>query len=239
MKISQLNSGYFYGFDLLNEANLINAEEEFEGHALKSYIEHYLQHVNSPQAKKMFGVKVGKLLMNDERYHSVVRPGQLTPDAPAWAIAALRKKQLVFFKPDTELDDSMQHLSHYVSALEHDSTSNNNDIKAFANREIAGFPKAENLQLLVKKSQDYFKRGTKKVERSTEGMKMIHDSGDGFRWFLLQTPEAYKREGKALQNCIGSYYTRDSSREQGYELVILRKANDESIVAARIKNKAH
>ncbi len=237
MKISQLNSGHFYGFDLLNEANLLNGEEAYEGHALKSYIEHYLQHLNSPEAKMMFGNKVAKLLMNDERYHSVVR--ELPPGAPKWAIAAKRKRELVYFKPDTELDDSMQHLSHYVSALEHDSTGNNNDVKAFANREIAGFPKAENLQLLVKKSQDYFKRGTKKVERSEEGMKMIHDSGDGFRWFLLQTPEAYKREGKALQNCIGSYYTRDSSREQGYELIILRKANNESIVAARIKNKAH
>ncbi|KKL89111.1 hypothetical protein LCGC14_1917970, partial [marine sediment metagenome] len=237
MKIIQLNSGYFYGFDLLNEANLLNGEEAYEGHALKSYIEHYLQHLNSPQAKNMFGNKVAKLLMNDERYHSVVR--ELPPNAPKWAVIAKRKKELVYFKPEADLDEAMQHLSHYVSALELDSTSNNNDVKAFANREIAGFPKAENLQLLVKKSQDYFKRGTKKASRSEEGMKMIHDHGDGFKWFLLQTPDAYKREGKALQNCIGSYYTRDSARESGYEIIVLRKANNESVVAARIKNKEH
>lgn len=239
MKINQLNPSYFQSFGQLNEANVLNADPsmEYDGYSIKKYLEHYLQYLTSDQAKKMFVTKLGKLFMNDERYHHVVR--ELPPTAPKWAHEAKRKKELVYFKADANLDDIMQHLAHYVDALEHDSQSPNNDIKAFANREIAGFPKAENIDMLAKKSQEYFKRGTKKTDRSEEGMKQIYDAGDGFKWYLLQTPEAYQREGKALQNCIGSYYTRANSRDRGFEIVVMRKGNNESVVAARIGNKSN
>ncbi len=235
MKIINLNSGHFFG--LLNEANVLNLKDEFEGVSIVKYIEFYLQHLGSNDAKKMFSKKLGKLFVNDERFHHVVR--QLPPNAPSWARDAARKKQLVYFKPDGDLDDAMEHLSHYVNAIEHDLKGDNPDNQAVAKRELTGFPKAENLDMLMSKSQDYFKRGSKKATRSEEGMTQIHDSGGGYRWYILQTSEAYKREGKALQNCIGQMYTRSSSRDSGYEMVVMRKGNDETVVAARINNKAH
>ena len=240
MKITLLNPIYLHSLALLNEANVLNVDPnmEYDGVSIAGYINHYLQFLSSDVAKKMFFTKLGKFFKNDERFLSNVRK-ELPQNAPPWAREAMRKRELVFFKPDATLDDTMMHLAHYVAALEHDSQSPNNDIKAFANGEIAGFPKAENLTLLAKKSQDYFKRGTKKTNRSEEGMKQIYDAGDGFKWYLLQTPEAYQREGKALQNCIGSYYTRANSRDRGFEIVVMRKGNNETVVAARIGNKSN
>jgi hypothetical protein len=235
MKITTLNSGYFHG--LLNEANVLNGPEQlkYEGHSIEGYLSHYLQYLGSAEAKKMFTKKLTKLLQNDERYLHDVR--RLPPGAPPWAQDALRKKELVYFKPEAELDQTLEHMTHYVAALENDSKSEDNDVKVFANREIAGFPKAESLDLLAKKSQEYFKRGTKKVGRSEEGLAQIHDHGDGFKWFIIKSSEALKREGKVLQNCIGSYYTPQSLERSGEAIVVMRKPNGESVVAARIANK--
>lgn len=235
MKIFELERSAVYNFDFLTEANIFNKKEEYEGYSIESYLTHYANQLGSQESKNMFIKKVGKLLMNDERFHNVVR--KLPPNAPDWARQAVRKKELVYFAPNDNLNDSMQHIAHYIEALEHDIKGDNKDQIAFANREIGGFGKAENLDLIIKKSQEYFKRGTKKTSRSVEGMIQIHDSGNGFKWYLLQTPEAYKREGKALQNCIGQIYTRNSSKNSGYELVVMRKGNNDTVVAARIQNK--
>jgi hypothetical protein len=235
MKITTLNSGYFYG--LLNEANVLNREEalEYEGHSIQGYLEHYMQYLGTTDAKKMFTTKLAKLLQNDERYLHVVR--KLPHGAPPWAVQGQRRKELVYFKPETELDQTIEHLTHYIAALENDIKSDNNDIRVFAEREIAGFRKAGSLDLLAKKSQDYFKRGTKKVGRSEEGLTNIHDHGDGFNWYIIRSSEALKREGKVLQNCIGSYYTPASLERNGEAIVVMRKPNGESVVAARIHNE--
>ena len=54
MKITTLNSGYFY--ELLNEANVLNGPEKlsYEGHSIEGYITHYLQYLGSTDSKKMF-----------------------------------------------------------------------------------------------------------------------------------------------------------------------------------------
>ena len=242
MKIINLNHGYFYG--LLTEANVFNVKElytftdedgrEFEV-SIFNYLDHFLQFFNDPNIKKMFTKKLTKLLLNDERYLHHVR--KLPPNAPEWAIKAIKAKNLMVFKSEQELDQVLEHMSHYLAALEEDMKSGNPDREAFANRELNGFPKAESLDLLAKKSQDYFKRGTKKADRSEEGLVQLHDHGDGYKWYLLNNQVAYEREGKALQNCIGKQYTAAKAKAEGTAMLVLRKPNGESVVAASVKNK--
>lgn len=242
MKITNLNHGYFYG--LLNEANVYNAKESYtftndDGEtfdvSIAKYLDFYLQFFNDPNIEKMFIKKLTKLLINDERYLHHVR--KLPDNAPDWAIKAVKSKNLMVFKSEQELDQVLEHMSHYLAALEEDVMSENQDIATFAYREIKGFPKAESLDLLAKKSQDYFKRGTKKTDRSEEGLVQIHDHGDGYRWYLLKNQTAFEREGKALQNCIGKQYTAAKAKAEGYAMLVLRKPNGESVVAASVKNK--
>lgn len=242
MKITNLTHGYFYG--LLNEANVFNVTEPYtftndDGEkfdvSLTKYLDFYLQFFNDPNIEKMFIKKLTKLLVNDERYLHHVR--KLPDNAPEWAVKAVKAKTLVVFKSEQELDSVLEHMSHYLAALEEDVMSENQDIATFAEREIKGFPKAESLDLLAKKSQDYFKRGTKKSDRSEEGLVQIHDHGDGYKWFLLKNQAAFEREGKSLQNCIGKQYTAAKAKAEGYAMIVLRKPNGASVVAASVKNK--
>ena len=148
----------------------------------------------------------------------------------------------VYFQPTDELNDKMAHVSHYLVALRQDSqdTADNNK-KVFAEREINGFPKIGDLDTIVKKSEEYFKRGSGKKQEgpSEEGMTMIADVGGGDRWFILQSNEAFRREGKTLQNCIGGMYTLAKSKQQGYSIIVMRTSDNDTVVAARIINKSN
>lgn len=239
MKIIDINNGFFYELSsMITEANVVNVKVDFDGNSITKYVNHYAENLGSQEVKQIFAKKIAKLLVNDERFLYAVR--NLPDNAPEWTKEAMQKGELVYFKPSAELDQSMEHLTHYMSALEQDSqNTENRDAMVYAQRELAGFSKAENLDILIKKSNEYFKRGSKKAGRSEEGMKEILDVGNGFVWYLLTSADAYRREGKTLQNCIGAIWTRDKAKKDGKEIVVLRKANGESIVAARIDNNSH
>jgi hypothetical protein len=242
MKITNLNSGYFYG--LLNEANVLNAKKTFEyGNpaepdgpvtSIERYLEHYLQYLGEDKTKEMFVKKLSKLLANDERYLNHVR--RFEPGMPEWAKKAIMKKELVYFQPEGELNEMIEHLTHYLNALETNMKSPDNNIVAFSKKEYDGFIKAENLKLLEKKSQEYFKRGSKKATKSEEGMDQIADYS-GWKWFIMRTAEAFEREGKTLQNCFGDGMTPASVKAEGLSILIMRKPNGESVVAASVNNK--
>ncbi len=236
MKVIDINTGNYFGLDLLNEANVVNIKDAFDGDSIAAYLDRYAENIGRADIKKMFTKKLSRLLMNDERFHHAVR--QLPDDAPDWAKEALQKGELVYFKSHPTLDQTMEHMTHYLSAIEQALEGDNNDEKTVANRELQGFPKAESLDVLEKKSQEYFKRGSKKAASSEEGMTEIMDPGDNYKWFLLKTADAYRRAGKVLQNCIGSYWTREKAKKQGMEIVVLRGPQGFH-VAARINNKDH
>ncbi|MHA2403869.1 MAG: hypothetical protein ACXADH_12815, partial [Candidatus Kariarchaeaceae archaeon] len=136
MKITNLNSGYFYG--LLNEANVLNAKKTFEyGNpaepdgpvtSIERYLEHYLQYLGEDKTKEMFVKKLSKLLANDERYLNHVR--RFEPGMPEWAKKAIMKKELVYFQPEGELNEMIEHLTHYLNALETNTKSPDNNIVA-------------------------------------------------------------------------------------------------------------
>lgn len=238
MKILDITQNEILKLSMLNEANVINIKDEFEGHdSIAMYLKHYAENLPQ-QAQKGFIKKLSKLLINDERFLYAVR--KLPANAPDWAKEAQAKGDLMYFKSSQELDQKMEHLMHYVAVIQADAAdTSNRDQQAVANREIQGFPKAENLDVLIKKSDEYFKRGSKKAGAQIEGMKEIMDTGEGFKWFLLQSQDAYRRAGKILQNCIGSHYTRTRTQNSGEEIIVLRGPSGDFHVAARIKNKEH
>lgn len=237
MKIKDVNAGYYYTSTMLTEANVVNIKDEFEGNSIAKYLKHFADNLGSEEAKTTFIKKLSKLFINDERFLYAVR--QLPANAPDWAKKAMDDGQLMYFKPTQELDNNMEHLVHYVAAIEQDLQDQNKEKQVLAQRELAGFNKAESLDIIVTKSNEYFKRGSKKAGRSEEGTKEILDSGDGYRWLLLLDAEAYKREGKTLQNCIGSIWTREKAKREGKEIVVLRGPSNDSHVAARIDNRSH
>lgn len=240
MKIFEINNkNVLAPLMMLNEANVLNIKLPYEGHSLVEYLKSFADHLASQETKNIFTKKLQKLLINDERFLYAVRV--LPPDAPVWAQQAHDAGELFYFKPSEDLDQTVEHLMHYLAAIEQDIKNPPlPDVKVHAQRELQGFTKAENLDVLAKKSQEYFKRGSKRAKKlGDEGTKMILDAGGGFKWHLLLTQEAYRRTGKVLQNCIGQIYTRNGTKQNGEEIIVLRKANGEEVVAARIGNKNH
>jgi len=223
--------------EMIIEANVMNVKDEYQGTSIHNFLNNYVDSFRTKEAKQMWLKKLAKLFINDNRYLNVVR--DLPADAPEWAQKAAATGDLFYFQPTPELKDHMDHLSHYVAGLEADMTGNNPDAKAYANREFQGFMKAENLETLVKKSNEYFKRGSKKAGRDIEGMTKLMDVDGGFSWWKLDTQAAYAREGKALQNCIGSHWTKAKTDQGGYSIVVMKNHNMESVVAARISNKSN
>ena len=234
MKLLYIRENPFIENDLLVEANVVNIKDPYNSISIAEYLKSYAE--NIPHVlKSPFVKKISRLLVNDERWHHAVR--ELPTDAPDWAHQAMEAGDLVFFQANQTLNSVMEHVTHYLSAA-HDDQKNGktNDDKVFATKELAGFPKIEDIDTLEKKSQEYFKRGSKKVKGNEDGMQKIMTMDGGFEWFLLQTADAFKRTGKTLQNCIGSYWTKDKADNQGMSIVVLRKENGEDVVAARIRN---
>lgn len=225
---------------ILNEANVLNIKQPYNGMSIAEYVKDYAKNLATPPVKTIFAKKLSKLLVNDERFLSAVR--ELPGDAPEWAQQAMASGELVAFVPTGNLNQKIEHLVHYMAALESDSNANvqNNaaaqNTAVIAKRELDAFTKAENLDILIAKSDEYFKRGSKKNTDGTEGMTVLFDAGEGFIWYKLDTIEAFKKEGKTLQNCIGSFYTPERAKADGQTVIILRKGNNESVIAARIKN---
>lgn len=220
---------------LLIEANLINGKDPYNGVSIVSFLEPYTHGMATAEGKQMFMKKLSRLLMSDERFLYAVR--ELPPNAPEWAQQAMEKGDLVFFQPSDELKDTIENISHYIAALEQDMAGSDQNAKAVATREFQGFPKAESLDLLVGKVQEYFSRGQEKQEATNaEGMKAVLEAPGGYTWYRLEEPKAFYREGKTLQNCIGRNYTAENTRASNTVIYVLRDASNNSVVATRIKD---
>lgn len=227
LDLAQINS------NILNEANILNVKDPHDGHSLQKYLRYYARSIGSDVAKKMFTKKLQTLLMNDEKYHFAVR--ELPDDAPGWAQEALAKRDLFYFKANDNLNTTVEHLTHYIAKLEEDMKSNDGNKKAVATKEFAGFARAESLDLLERKSNEYFDRGPS-TAASFEGTKEIYKSG-GFTWMKLETADAFRNAGTTLNNCIGSHWTLAKTEDQGETIIVLADSKGALIVAARIKNK--
>ena len=220
---------------LLLEANLINGKDPYNGISIVSFLEPYTNGMATVEGKQMFMKKLSRLLMADERFLYAVR--ELPQGAPEWAQQAMEKGDLVFFQPSDELKDNVENLSHYIASLEQDIAGSDANAKAVATREMQGFPKAESLDLLIGKVQEYFSRGAEKQEATNaEGMKAVLEAPGGYVWYRLEEPKAFYREGQTLQNCIGRNYTAENTRATNTVIYVLRDSSNSSVVATRIKD---
>lgn len=211
---------------LLLEANVYNVDVSYAGNSLSKFLKPYIANV-SEVSQKALQKKLAKLLMNNEKFLKKVE--KLPADAPEWAQQAQAAGQLMYFAPTPELEGAVEHISHYVAALEGDEKSDDPNKKANATRELAGVTKAENLDLLVAKSNEYFTRGTKKVATSNDGSTHIFDGANGYSWYRLDTLDAYKREGKVLQNCIGTHWVPSKADR----IYVMKGTNGDTNVAIR------
>lgn len=213
---------------LLTEANILNITVPYEGVELDAYVK--TNTVDAPERERAaLHKKLVKLLVNDGRVHRKL--SELPANAPAWASQAFSSGQEMFvFVPPSNLSDQIQHISHYVGALVQDQASADGNIKAVATREIQGIGRAENIDLIIQKSNQYFARGSKKASNSVDGTEHVVDAGSGYNWYLLVTDEAYAREGKMLQNCIGTNYTTANSDK----IYVMKTPSGESVVAVRV-----
>ncbi len=233
MQLSQITYGHQV---LLNEANLINVKDLYNDVSVTAYAKQFAKGVGDKALAAQFVSKFSKFMLNDERWHDAVR--QLPADAPQWAVDAFNKRDLMAFKPDDNLNDQMSHIMHYLEAIStgQKKTNPNKDDRAFAQREYQGITKLPDFNTLVKKSNDFFKRGSKKAANAkVEGMKEIYDTGT-FVWYMMTEAGAFQKEGKVMQNCLGSYWTLSKAKKEGQSVVIMKKKNGESVVAARIEN---
>lgn len=231
MKILDVTSNF--ALQLLNEANVINIKDDFgEDYSIVTYLERFTNELPG-ELQKPFIKKISRLLVNDENYLYAVR--QLPDEAPEWARTAMENGELMYFKPDEQLQDSLQNIVHYLSTATERSKGDNNDEKVAANKELQGWTKAESIDVLINKANEYFKRGTKKAIASIEGMVELMQVGE-YTWYLLKTGAAYQAAGKVLQNCIGSHWTVDKTTRQNQSIVVLQGPSGGLHVAARINN---
>lgn len=220
--------------EMISEANVANIKQPIGSDTtivkyLTNYAKEFPEEYRAPFIKKMTN-----LLINDERYLFALR--DLPDNAPDWAKTAVATGQLMVFQPNQELNDKMTHMTHFISAADHDSkqTADHNQ-QVFAQRELQGFGKAENLDVLVKKSNEYFARGSRSAKRDESGMEKVYDAKNGFTWWKLTEPAAFEREGKTLQNCIGTNYTLQNTLANNTAIIVLRDPKGNTVAASRLK----
>lgn len=217
----------------LYEANIFNITDKYQDVSIHDYLKQFAENLPT-QHRAPFIKKITNLLINDDRFHYAMR--ELPAGAPDWAQRALASEQLFAFKPSEELNDTLQHIMHYLSAAAEDAVkSPSPDQKIVAQRELDAFPKAENIDVIKKKSDIFFTRGTRAAGRDTTGLEKIFDPGQHYTWYKLSTDEAFKREGKALQNCIGTNYTRARITSANQAIAVLKNPSNESIAAMHIQ----
>ena len=230
-------------FSVLSEANVLNVKQPYQDVSLVGYIEQFADNVPD-EVMGQFIKKMQKLLVADDRYLFAVR--QLPQNAPDWAVQAMNNRDLVAFVPNAQLTDNIENVTHYLSAAYQNSKqTEDNNVRVAAERELKAFVKVGTIDGMFERANAYFNnvgsaKDTKNPNRSHD-MKEIYNVGGGFVWYLLRSPEDYKREGQLMKNCIGSIWTKEKTDKSGQAIIILRKnvsnANQgESIVAARINN---
>lgn len=220
---------------LLMEANLINGKDPYNGISIISFLEPYTTGLTTVAGKQMFVKKLSRLFMDDKRFLYAVR--ELPQGAPEWAQQAMEQGDLVYFQPSDALKDNVENLSHYIASLEQDMVGGDANVKAASTREFQGFAKAESLDMLIGKVQEYFSRGTDKQEaNTTSGMKAVLETPGGYVWYRLDEPKAFYREGQTLGNCIGKNYTAENTRASNTTIYVLRDSSNSSVIATRIRD---
>ena len=248
----------------LIEFNVINDKESYPAHGIVTniaeYVAQYSDQIEYDQAKSWFKKQVRKFLLSDPETNSQIH--KVPENSPDWAKKAAEHNELYAFAPNNKRDREFQHLTDWLNGLL--ITSKEELDKDDPTYTVQKQEKTEALKILkgisrmttpdaIKASEEYYKRGTKKAlkQEDSEGTKSIIEFKDGYRWVEITDAEGFKREGKVMQNCIGTNYSvercgiekrrifilRDQSNQSHIALESLKKYGDTSII--QIKGKGN
>ncbi|MGZ8924325.1 MAG: PcfJ domain-containing protein [Nitrososphaeraceae archaeon] len=218
----------------LREANVYNIDNIINGHSVKQYLQSQLKDITDPTVAKVLANKLQAFIVNGDT--NLQQLTKLPSNAPDWAHRALQTGQLMVFTPSPDLDDVVSNIAHYAQKAIMDIKSPDNNIVVRARQELHGLNKVQNMEILNQKANHYFAIGSKQQARDTEGMTAEQQYQDWI-WYKLDTPEAFQREGKILQNCIGTHWTHQKCIAQNNTIYVLRTPSNESVVAIRVEGK--
>ena len=91
---------------------------------------------------------------------------------------------------------------------------------------------------MVTKSQEHYNKKRSNEGFAKEDFKPVMIFPSNWKWVELQTEEAFKKAGRVLQNCIGSYYTYEKSVSDDEHIFVLLDNKNKGHVAARAHSVA-
>ena len=219
----------------LLEANVFNAPE-----LQRSLLPPIAEQLPEPY-KKQFIKAAFTDLVNDEQHHEKIT--KLPPDAPSWAQTAFDNGDLVKASISPAYRNLLERIVHWLTDLIAKTKSTpapgdteGTEDKNSATRQLASLNRMTIENMLQAESQ-WWARHAQKTRGDTSGMIKVADVANGYTWWRLDSKDAYTREGKVLNNCIGSIYTKAYTEAQRQYILILKDPTLESHVAMRITNK--
>lgn len=229
----------FSGLARLDEANVLNITNPFNNVSVLQFVTQLTSPIDNPQLKQQVIKRLSKLIVNDPILLTPILPSQLPPAAPDFAVTAANNNDLFVFGVSAQNKPWLQQISRYITKAAEDTKSPQRNTAVAAQRELDSLAKAETIDLIRKKSTEYFQSGENAASRDQEGLKFIHSVGQ-YTWYELITEAAFTREGseKVLNNCIGKYHTLNSCQRNGYTIYVMRDKAQNSVVGLRITTSA-
>ena len=223
--------------DLLMEYNVYNVQD------LDRAVSEIAHDISDPIVTSRLVKVVRRLAINSLDW---LRPMTQAPaNSPEWAQKSAALGDLYQFVMTPELRAQLTELSHYLQALVQDRegkpTESDPDFN-FKNQKyldsVSTLNNLEKIQYsdLLRKMGEYYARGSRRAVKDDAGTHTVLETG-GYRWVELDSQEAFQREGKVLQNCIGRVYTYAGTKKSGERILVLKDPSNASHVATRLQGK--
>jgi len=210
---------------------VLNTEE------IKNYLVDLAKDIPDPY-KKQFVKSAFTDITNNANYHTPVK--ELPDNAPAWAEKAMSAGDLVNASVNNEQKELLTQIIHWLADIIAKSQSTDTTETAVADKRdaVKQLQSLNRMKLedMLRHERSWFSRQKNLIKGDISGMEKVADVGNGYAWFLLVSQDAFNREGKALQNCIGSNYTAQNCQASNTQIYILKNKALESVVAMRIEN---
>lgn len=201
----------------LNVANVDNVEK---------WIDNFLNLIdagNQPTILSWFKKQVRNYVLNNKEFAIPYTPNQNDEE---WMHKAVRRgEQIDIIHVDVEFENQLGHVYDWLRWL-----TEQNNIEA--KRILQKLPRLT-VPMAIQKSEQWTvwlnKQATSDEDR--EGLKTVMKFDDGYRFVKLMSQQCYDREGKVMQHCIASYFSKNS------DIYSLRDAENEPHVTMEMYGK--
>ena len=167
---------------------------------------------------------------------------KLGTNFPEWAYKAAEEDNLYEFAPTMTRATEISHIMHFFKTLfddiyviGHRATPQQKQRKVENERFLKSIMHVSYPDM-VRKSQEYFNKKASN-EQLKEDFNVVLKFDNNWMWVQLASEEAFKKAGRMLQNCIGSYYTYKNTSNEGEQIYILLDPKHKGHVAARTEGK--